>query len=100
MSMIDAASSGVPLIVSDQIGEPDRARGNGVMYEENDVSSLCAAILGLRDPAERRKLGKFGREKMLRGFSWMEFARTVESDFLDAVSSRDLAPGRVLLEGE
>ena len=27
MSMIDAASSGVPLIVSDKIGEPERVEG-------------------------------------------------------------------------
>lgn len=100
MSMIDAASSGVPLVVSDRIGEPDRVRGNGVMYEENDVPSLCTAILGLRDAGARRTLGRLGREKMLRAFSWMEFARTVEADFLDAVSRRDTAPGHVLLEGQ
>ena len=34
MSMLDAASSGLPLIVSDEIGELDRIKGNGFTYKD------------------------------------------------------------------
>jgi glycosyltransferase involved in cell wall biosynthesis len=85
MSMIDAASSGVPLVVSNRIGEPARVEGNGRMYEENDPASLAAVLRSLADPAERQALGRAGREKMLQGFNWSSFARTVEKDFLAAL---------------
>jgi glycosyltransferase involved in cell wall biosynthesis len=79
--MIDAAASGVPIIVSDRIGEPDRAAGNGKMYQENDAVDLAAVIRSFDNPDERRAYGAVGRRKMLEGFSWNSFARTVEADF-------------------
>lgn len=82
MSMIDAASSGVPIVVSNQIGEPGRASGNGKLYVENDLASLVAVLQSFAAPDERRRYGAEGRRKMLHGFSWSAFARTVEADFL------------------
>jgi glycosyltransferase involved in cell wall biosynthesis len=86
MSMIDAAASGLPLVVSNKIGEPDRVLGNGKMYEENDAKSLADVLRSLADPEERQFYGAAGRRKMLDGFSWTTFARTVEADFLQAVN--------------
>jgi glycosyltransferase involved in cell wall biosynthesis len=85
LSMIDAASSGVPLVVSNRIGEPARAEGNGRMYEENDIASLVEVLRGLADPAERKRLGEHGRRKMEQGFSWGKFADAVEHDFMAAL---------------
>jgi glycosyltransferase involved in cell wall biosynthesis len=82
MSMIDAASSGVPIVVSDKIGEPSRAEGNGKMYAENDARSLADVLRSFASEDERRAYGAVGRRKMLEGFSWNSFARTVEADFL------------------
>ena len=87
MSMIDAAASGVPVVVSNRIGEPQRVAGNGRMYEENDVKSLVEVLRSLASSDERLALGTEGRRKMLAGFSWSEFARTVEADFLTSVSA-------------
>ena len=81
MSMIDAAASGVPIIVSNRIGEPGRVTGNGKMYQENDAEDLAAVIRSFAHPDERRAFGATGRRKMLDGFSWNSFARTVEADF-------------------
>jgi glycosyltransferase involved in cell wall biosynthesis len=85
MSMIDAAASGVPIIVSDRIGEPGRVEGNGKMYRENDPADLAAVIRSFANPAERKAYGAIGRRKMIDGFSWNAFARTVESDFVAAL---------------
>lgn len=85
MSMIDAASSGVPLVVSNRIGEPARVEGNGRMYEENDPVALSEALQGLADPILRKKLGDHGRHKVLQGFNWTKFAETIEEDFMAAV---------------
>lgn len=81
MSMIDAAASGLPIIVSHRIGEPGRVKGNGKMYEENDVRDMAAVITSFADADERRTYGAIGRRKILAGFTWDSVARTVERDF-------------------
>jgi len=81
MSMIDAAASGVPIIVSNRMGEPGRVAGNGKTYEENDPGALADVIRSFDSAAERRTCGAIGRSKMLDGFSWNTFARTVAADF-------------------
>jgi glycosyltransferase involved in cell wall biosynthesis len=86
MSMIDAAASGVPIIVSNRIGEPGRVAGNGKMYEENDAADLAAVIESFAPAAERQAYGAAGRRKMVEGFSWNAFARTVAADFATALA--------------
>jgi glycosyltransferase involved in cell wall biosynthesis len=86
MSMIDAAASGIPLIVSDQIGEPERVAGNGRTYKENDKQSLVEVLTDFADPVARQASGAIGRQRMLAGFNWSGFARTVEDDFRAALS--------------
>ena len=81
MSMIDAAASGVPIVVSNRIGEPARVVGNGKMYEENSVESLAAALQSFESADERLVYGTEGRRKMVAGKSWTAFARAVEADF-------------------
>lgn len=92
MSMLDAASSGLPVVVSDHIGEPNRVEGNGLMYEENTVASLVEVLRRLEGPEERRSKGTTGRRKMLNGFGWTRFARTLEADFINASRSADNNP--------
>lgn len=85
MSMLDAASTGLPLVVSHTVGEVERVKGSGRMYIENDVHSLVEALVALAAPAERRELGAVGRQKMLDGFNWANYAATVEGDYRDAL---------------
>jgi glycosyltransferase involved in cell wall biosynthesis len=87
MSMLDAAASGLPVVVSDQTGEPDRVRGNGLLYRENDVEDLAKTLLTLEDPARRQALGAAGRRRMVNSFSWLRYARSVEQDFIAALGS-------------
>jgi glycosyltransferase involved in cell wall biosynthesis len=93
MSMIDAAASGLPIIVSNRIGEPGRVTGNGKMYEENDSGDLAAVITSFVDADERRAYGSAGRRKMLDGFSWSTFARTVAADFAASLDSKRSGKG-------
>ena len=88
MSMLDAASSGLPIVVSNTVGEKDRVHGNGRMYVENDVASMVEALLSLASRDERQALGAVGRRKMLDGFNWKSYAQAVEADYRDALQRR------------
>lgn len=84
MSMLDAAACGVPIVVSDEIGEAERVTGNGRFYKENDVSDLATVLASLASAEERRALGKHGSEKMLAKYSWLSVANAIERDYLEA----------------
>jgi glycosyltransferase involved in cell wall biosynthesis len=81
MSMLDAAASGLPLVVSADIGENERVTGNGHVYRENDVADMARVLLSLGDAAERARLAAHGREKMARDFSWMSIASSIVADY-------------------
>lgn len=81
VSQLDAAASGLPIVVSSKIGEPQRVTGNGKLYEEGDLESLVEVIRSFGNADERRVYGEAGRRRMLRGFSWTDFARIVEADY-------------------
>src|SRR2546425_7128651 len=74
MSMLDADARGIPAIVSNRIGQPERVAGNGKLYEENAVGSLSEVLQGFADPDERRCYGDAGRRRMVEGFSWRRIA--------------------------
>lgn len=87
MSMLDAASSGLPLIVSDKIGEYDRIEGNGKFYEEDSTNNLCDVLKSLISKEEREKLGSIGREKMIKNYSWNNLARDIEKDHIECLKA-------------
>ena len=93
MSMLDAASSALPVIVSNRIGEPERVAGNGRLYEENSVGSLAEALLSFARLEDRQRTGREGRRKMVEEFSWMRFAKVVESDYFSALRSSGFQSG-------
>lgn len=85
MSMLDAAASGLPLVVTDKIGDKNRVTGNGKTYRENDVKDLKRILLGLSDKKNREELGLKGREKMVSLYSWINIAKEIESDYREAL---------------
>ncbi|HKW01847.1 MAG TPA: glycosyltransferase family 4 protein [Vicinamibacterales bacterium] len=93
MSMLDAASTGLPIVVSNRIGAVDRVSGNGRTYVEGDVDSLADALTSLASREERRALGAAGRRKMLAGSNWARYAQAVEADYHSALS-RAVQPAR------
>ena len=82
MSMLDAASCGLPLIVSDQIGEAERINENGKLYHEGDIIDLSNVILSFLNINDRSKYGQHGRAKMVNNYSWIKIATEIEKDYL------------------
>jgi glycosyltransferase involved in cell wall biosynthesis len=93
MSMLDAAASGLPLVVSAAIGARERVVGNGVLYEENSVKELERALSSLASRIERESLGVHGRSKMIENFNWRRIAESVVADYAKVVGERSNARG-------
>ena len=86
MSMLDAISCGLPLVVADSVGEAKRVQGNGVLYPENDLEGLVKAIESLESSDIRKIFGSNGRRKMLDEFSWDAVAERYVHDYYKALS--------------
>jgi len=89
VSLLQAASAGVPIVASRAGGIPEAVREgeNGLLVPPGDVAALRAAIgTLLDDPERRRALGAGGRALMAREFS------------IDAMVEGNLAVYRELLD--
>jgi len=86
MSMLDAASCGIPLVVSNRVGDLERVVGSGATYREGDVGALAEVLRSLYDEKLRRELGIRGREKMVEKYSWIRIAK----DLLEEYKSRQV----------
>jgi glycosyltransferase involved in cell wall biosynthesis len=98
MSMLDAAASGLPIVVSAAIGENDRIAGNGRVYIENSIEDLARVLAGLASPDERKALGATGRTKMEQRYSWTAIAKSLEADFASSLGRRPM-PGQLTTGG-
>jgi glycosyltransferase involved in cell wall biosynthesis len=83
--MLDAAASGLPIVVSNRIQARERFDGNGLTYNENDQQDLIHTLKKLEDAVERLRLGQTGAEKMSQQFSWSVVARRTLNDFEQAL---------------
>ena len=92
VSLLQAASAGVPIVASRAGGIPEAVREgeNGLLVPPGDVAALCAAIgTLLDDPERRRALGAGGRALMAREFSigaMVEGNLAVYRELLDATA--------------
>ena len=75
MSMLDAAACGLPIVVSNKVGEYDRIDGNGLAYKEGDFRELACSLKKMIASHYRRELGIKGRKKMIEYYSWYENAK-------------------------
>ena len=85
-SMLDAAASGLPIVVNHTLIALERINGNGITYHQNDVEDLVRVLLTLREPSARQKLGEVGARRMVDEFSWASLAKRRLSDFQDSLS--------------
>ena len=74
-SMLDAAASGLPIVVNSTLRATERIEGNGLTYELNNCADLERVLMTLEDCDARRRLGGKGAERMARLFSWDANAR-------------------------
>jgi glycosyltransferase involved in cell wall biosynthesis len=81
-SMLDAAATGLPIIVNDTMLAKERYEGNGLTYRLGDANDLAEQILKLyTDNNLRVTLGKEGRRKMQELYSWDKIAKEREEDY-------------------
>jgi glycosyltransferase involved in cell wall biosynthesis len=80
-SQLDAAACGLPLVVSDRIGTPERVDGNGLLYREGDSDDLAAQLRTLEDGPLRARMGAAGSAKVRERFSWIRIAKERVTDY-------------------
>lgn len=80
-SILDAASCGIPVVVSDCMGELDRVRGNGEVYSEGELRDLVRVLRSLNSEDVRRKYGEKGRQKMVEKYSWVRIAKDMLMEY-------------------
>ena len=81
LSMLDAAASGLPVIVNNTITARERHEGNGRTYILGDAADLAATIESLTSPDLRRELGQARARKMAENYSWTRMARRRQQDY-------------------
>ena len=77
---LEAASSGKPVIGGNSGGVPEAVGDGktGLLVSGTDVTQLVEALRRLLDDAElRSRLGKAGRERVMRSFTWQRAADIV-----------------------
>jgi glycosyltransferase involved in cell wall biosynthesis len=82
----------LPVVTIDVAGLNNIARHEreGLLYRENDLAGLRAAILRLvDDPALAQLLGAAGRARVVENFSWQKHAELLEQVLLECVSKYD-----------
>ena len=80
-SQLDAAASGLPIIISDKVQDIFRIDGNGLSFEESNYKDLAKKILELKDYNKRKRLGEIGLNKILNNYSWDILAKSKIRDF-------------------
>jgi glycosyltransferase involved in cell wall biosynthesis len=80
-SQLDAASCGLPLILSNRVKVGERLHGNGLTYEEEDSENLARQIRLLFDAETRKRMGEYGSRKIREHFSWELIARQRVRDY-------------------
>jgi glycosyltransferase involved in cell wall biosynthesis len=88
-SQLDAAASGLPIIVSDRVAVIERVAGNGLAYREGDCENLVSALLTLSDAQRRSQMGAMGAAKMRQQFSWQLIAQRRLEDYRAALENHD-----------
>ena len=86
--MLDAASCGVPIVISQNVQAKERVEGNGFTYIENDFQDLSNVILRLKDKSLRKTLGDFGKQKIENEFSWIKIAKDRQEDYQFFVNNK------------
>jgi glycosyltransferase involved in cell wall biosynthesis len=88
---LEAWSAGLPVIAGDiaPLREVVREGVDG-LHVRNEPHAIADAILALlRDPERARGMGRAGRERVSREFSWPAVARRTEVAYAGAVQVRD-----------
>ena len=81
LSMLDALSCGIPIVVSDKMGDAERTEGSGAVYREGDPKDLARVLAGLESKETRRHLGEVARTKAVEKHSWIGIAKDLIEEY-------------------
>ena len=90
LALLEAAASGIPIIVSEIPGNDEfiEQEKNGLLFNINKPAELTNAILRLTDePDFRGNLGIAGRETFIKNFTLERYTEKLEKFFDEAYSS-------------
>lgn len=87
-SMLDAMSSGLPIIISNTVTAKERTDGNGLTYIENDPLDLSKQIIKIQsDPEQYEIMSKIGVDRIWNSFSWDNIAKKREAAYLKSLKN-------------
>lgn len=89
VKLVDAMMLGRPTVASDVAPMRWALGGTGILFAPGDGDALTAALLALRQPAERIRYGEATRERALAMFSVGAVAPTFDSAVRALLSERD-----------
>lgn len=93
-SALEAMSTGLPIVVSDAGGNPEAVENGrtGLVFPRGDAEALAEAVIRIcRDPAERERMGRAGRERVEKIFAVNHLVRRHEELYEDLCSEGPLA---------
>lgn len=88
MSMLDAISTGLPIIVSDQMKAKERIDGNGLTYIEKDSEDLAKQIEKILSNEQMyQEFSDHGAKKIEENYSWNSIAKARTKNYQDALQN-------------
>jgi glycosyltransferase involved in cell wall biosynthesis len=87
--LVEAMACGLPVVTTPVSGIPElvRAEANGLLVPPDDPEAVAEALLRLRtDPELAARLGRAGRESVLRRFDGDHLARRLAALFEEAIA--------------
>ena len=89
VAALEAAAMELPVVASNVHGIPDVVENGltGILIPPKDVRALSRALLRLlRDPDERRRMGRAGRDMVAARYDWSANARQMQALYSDLAS--------------
>ncbi len=90
-SLLEAMASGVPVIATNAVGNPDLIKDgqNGFLFNDNDIETLANQITQLvKDPVLRQRFIEAGKKTALEDFSLEKTIGNYESFFEELVKEK------------
>ncbi len=84
-SQLDAMACSLPLILSDKVQVYERLDGNGLTYEEGNITDLANKIESLSDINIRQEMGRIGFQRIKDKFSWQQIAQERMLDYITSL---------------
>jgi glycosyltransferase involved in cell wall biosynthesis len=89
LAVLEAMGRGLPVVVSDGLGNPETVATAGVVVPLGDVSAFARAFERLAaDPSERSRLGDAARERVRTVFSQTRWRAEMRAAFEEVLAAR------------